>query len=306
MREARWGKWVLAAYFCLFLLFLYGPMIVMAILSFNGLQGGISFPLKGTSLQWWQALWDDSVPLSQAARIRPAAGNSLYLGLAAGAVTSLLALSLSMAFRRRFRFDGALFFLVLLALMTPGFLLSVGTSFFWQAIGLNASIWKTALGTTVVWALPFGFLVMIAVWNRYESAVEEAARDLGANALTTFREVTLPLVWTGVFGTFLFGFTLTWNEYDRVALFLSAADSTLPIQIFSFTVGSVIRPDLYALGTATTAVVLLAILIAVGFMASRLRRGREKTSLEDQVKEELGEVAKIDSAIDLGPGTLRS
>jgi len=94
-----------------------------------------------------------------------------------------------------------------LATMTPGFLLSLGTSFFWQWMDLRPSLWTTALGTNVIWVLPFGFLVMIAVWNRYDDSVEEASRDLGTNAWTTFREVTLPLVWIGVFGTFLFGFT---------------------------------------------------------------------------------------------------
>ena len=63
---------------------------------------------------------------------------------------------------------------------------------------------------------------MLAVWNRYDDHIEEASRDLGANQLTTFREVTLPLVWTGIFGCFLFGFTLTWNDYDRTALLLNS------------------------------------------------------------------------------------
>ena len=78
-----------------------------------------------------------------------------------------------------------------------------------------------------VWALPFGFLVMVAVWNRYDRRVEEAARDLGATRFTTFREVTLPLIWTGIFGAFLFGFTLSWNEYDRTALALGSGKTTL-------------------------------------------------------------------------------
>ncbi len=59
-------------------------------------------------------------------------------------------------------------------------------------------------------------------------------------------------------GAFLFGFTLAWNEYDRTAL-LAAGDNTLPLEIFALTVGSVIRPDLYALGTATTAVSLIGV-----------------------------------------------
>ena len=62
-----------------------------------------------------------------------AAISSLYLALMCGALASLLSLSLSMAFRRRFPGDGVLFYVIMLALMTPGFLLSLGTSLFWQS-----------------------------------------------------------------------------------------------------------------------------------------------------------------------------
>ena len=305
LHESRWSKPLLAIYFVIFLIFLYGSMIVMAVLSFNGPQGGISFPLKGTSLIWWEALFNSDVPGSKAGQIKDAGLKSFYLGLLSGAVTSVLALTLSMAFKRRFRFDGVVFFLVLLCLMTPGFLLSLGTSFFWSWMDIRPDVWKTALGTNVIWALPFGFLVMIAVWNRYEDTIEEGARDLGANALRTFREITLPLVWTGVFGTFLFGFTLSWNEYDRTALFLSGGDSTLPIRIFSFTVAGVIRPDLYALGTGTTAVALLAVVVGVVFALIRIRRRSATVELETQVAEELGELAGSDDGQSLAAGDAR-
>ena len=289
MKEARWSKWALAIYFALFVVFIYGSMIVMAVLSFNGPSGGVSFPLEDPGFQWWRALWADDVPGSKANQIRPAAATSIYLGLAVGAITTILALTLSMAFRRRFRGDGGLFFLVLLALMTPGFLLSLGSAFLWNTMDILPSLWKTVLGTNVVWALPFGFLVMLAVWNRYDNTVEESARDLGANASKTFREVTLPLVWTGLFGCFLFGFTLSWNEYDRTALVIASGENTLPVQIFSFTVASVIRPDLYALGTATIAFALLVVSIALVFASIRLRR-RGRVARETQIQEELGEV----------------
>jgi putative spermidine/putrescine transport system permease protein len=254
MPRGRWTKRILAVYFLLFLLFLYGPMIVMAALSFQGPQGAVTFPMRGLSLHWWNELVNG--PRSDT--IRETATRSVELSLAVGFVVAILAFSLSMGYRRRFRFDGALFYLIMLALMTPGILLSLGTAFFWRFMDLRTSLWQTALGTNVVWGLPFAFLIMVAVWNRYDNAVEEASRDLGAGGFRTFREVTLPLVWTGVFGAFLFGFTLAWNEYDRTAL-VAAGANTLPLEIFALTVGSVIQPDLYALGTATTAVSLLGV-----------------------------------------------
>jgi putative spermidine/putrescine transport system permease protein len=282
MKRGRWTRRILAVYFLVFLLFLYGPMIVMATLSFQGPQGAVTFPLRGLGVHWW----DQLVNGPRAESIRETAIRSLELAAVAGVVVAILALTLSMGYRRRFRADGALFYLVMLALMTPGILLSLGTAFFWRYMGEQTSLWETALGTNVVWGLPFGFLIMVAVWNRYDDAVEEASRDLGAGSLRTFREVTLPLVWTGLLGSFLFGFTLAWNEYDRTAL-LAAGANTLPLEIFALTVGSVIRPDLYALGTATTAVSLLAVAIFLAAAAIILRRRARHL----RSRRELGEVA---------------
>ena len=194
------------------------------------------------------------------------------MSLAAGAIVSIIAFTLSMAFRRKFRGEGASFYLIMLALMTPGFLLALGTQLFWSWLGEAPSLWKTALGANVIWGIPFGFLVMLAVWNRYDERIEEAARDLGADQKRTFREVTLPLVWTGIFGCFLFGFTLAWNDYDRSILLVSGSEiQTLPLTIGGLTFTGAIRPDLYALGTATTLVSLGAIVLLLVVAAVRLR-----------------------------------
>lgn len=292
-KRRDWAKWGLGAYFCGFLIFLYTPAILMAILSFQGYYGGPSWPFRGPlNLSWWRALFDSSLPTYQATNIHTAAINSLELSLAAGAIVSVLAFTLSMAFRRRWRFksDGVAFYLIMLALMTPGFLLAVGTQLFWAYMNASTSIWLTALGANVIWGIPFGFLVMLAVWNRYDPRVEEAARDLGADRKRTFREVTLPLIWTGIFGCFLFGFTLNWNDYDRTVLFQTRATDTLPLEIGGITFTGGIRPDLYALGTATTALSLLAIgaLLVVASLRLRFRGAPVR-----RVEEELGLVEAI-------------
>lgn len=255
MGERRATKWGLGFYFLLFLIFLYGPMIVMAVISLQGASASITFPLRGFSLHWWEALWNGE----HSSVIKTTTGTSLRLGAVVGGVTALLSLTLSMAYRRRFRGDTALFYIVILALMTPGFVLGLGTLLFWKLLGIDTHLWPTALGTNAVWGLPFAFLVMIAVWNRYDRRIEEAARDLGASPFRTFREVTLPLIWTGVFGAFLFGFTLSWNEYDRTALVIGSGENTLPAQIVGLLQGAVVRPDFFALGAATTLFTLLII-----------------------------------------------
>jgi putative spermidine/putrescine transport system permease protein len=287
-----WVKIVLAIYFVLFLVFLYAPLLLMGVLSLQGEFGAITFPFRGPlGIEWWKSLVDDTIPGSNARAISAAAQQSVWLSLAAGAITALLAFTLSMAYRRPFRGSGLGFYVIMLALMTPGYLLALGTQLFWSFMGWDTSLWKTALGTNVVWGIPFGFLVMLAVWNRYNPAVEEAARDLGADRARTFREVTLPLVWTGIFGSFLFGFTLTWNDYDRTLLLISGLETqTLPLQIAGLTFTAAIRPDLYALGTATTLVTLLLIGILLVVAAARLRlRGRKVA----RVEEEFGEIDSL-------------
>ena len=292
-RRRDWAKLGLGTYFVIFLVFLYAPMILMAILSFQGYYGGVTFPFRGPAgLIWWRSIFETQVGgvFTHAADIKAAGQRSLWISLAAGAVVAVFSFTLSMAFRRRFRGDGVAFYVIMLALMTPGFLLGLGTQLLWKAMGVNTGLWQSALGANTVWGIPFGFLVMLAVWNRYDEHIEEAARDLGANLAQTFREVTLPLVWTGIFGAALFGFTLTWNDFDRTVLLV--LDNTLPLQIVGLIQASAIRPDLYALGTATTLVTLFLIFSVLVVVTVRLRlRGRRV----ERVEEELGLAGAIDT-----------
>ena len=292
-----WAKWGLGTYFVIFLIFMYAPMILMGILSFQGVFGSITWPFRGpVSIEWWKSLWDENIPGSHAAEIRESGKVSLWVSIAAGLIVAFIAFTLSMAFRRKFRGEGMSFYIIMLALMTPGFLLALGTQLFWSWMGTAPSLWKTALGANVIWGIPFGFLVMLAVWNRYDEHVEEAARDLGADQKRTFREVTLPLVWTGILGCFLFGFTLTWNDYDRSILLVSGSETqTLPLTIGGLTFTGAIRPDLYALGTATTLVSLLAIVVLLGVAAIRLRVSGRRTA--PAAEEELGMAEGLDARV---------
>jgi putative spermidine/putrescine transport system permease protein len=292
-----WPKIGLAVYFVVVLFFLYVPMILMAILSFQGPYGNLTFPFRGPfTLDWWRSLFDPSIPGSIADDVQASGRQSLWLSLAAGAIVAILGFSLSMAFRRRWRFksDVVAFYVIMLALMTPAFLVGLGNQLLWSAMHELPSLWKTALGANVVWGIPFSFLVMLAVWNRYDKHIEEAARDLGADQKRTFKEVTLPLVWTGVFGSFLFGFTLTWNDFDRTILLQNGYETQpLPILIGTWPSSRPIRPDLYALGAATTTVSLLAIAILLVVFALRLRF---RSAPVHRAAEELGDTSGLGEA----------
>ncbi len=268
---SRRTKWLLGIFFGLFTLFLYGPMLAMAVLSLQGPFGSQTFPARGlVSGHWYSELFADSLQ-----GVRDATGVSIRLSLIVAAITALLSMSLGMAFRRRFRGSGILFYGILLSLMTPGILISLGLSLLSYYVGLDTGIYTTALGVQVVWALPFGFLVMTAVFNRYDARAEEAARDLGASSIVTFREVTLPIVWTGVFGAGLFGFTLAWNEFERTFL-VAGPTQTLPLEIFRITSASVLRPYVYSLGVLTT--LFSFVLIAVFMLVSRASQRRAESA----------------------------
>jgi putative spermidine/putrescine transport system permease protein len=296
-----WAKFGLAVYFVIFLFFLYVPMILMAILSFQGPFGQLTFPFQGPfSLDWWRSLFDADIPGSIADEVQASGRQSLWLSLASGVIVALLGFMLSMAFRRQWRFktDVVAFYVIMLALMTPAFLVGLGNQLLWSAMDELPSLWKTALGANVVWGVPFAFLVMLAVWNRYDRRIEEAARDLGADAKTTFREVTLPLVWTGIFGSFLFGFTLTWNDFDRTILLQNGYEAQpLPILIGTWPSSRPILPNLYALGAATTAVTLFLIFTVLIAVTLRLRL---RSAPVTRPAEELGEAEGLSDAAALG------
>jgi putative spermidine/putrescine transport system permease protein len=278
----RLSKWGLGAWFGLFLIFLYGPVLVMLVLSLQGPDGRSTFPARGLiSGHWYNYLGNDA-----SAALRTAAGVSVTLALVVGLIASALSLSMMMAYRRMGRRTGRAFlYLILLSLMTPGILLSLGMSLWWKLLGLNVSLYPTGLGVQVAWALPFGFLVMLAIFNRYDVAVEEAARDLGASAIQTFSRVTLPIIWGGVFGAALFGFTLSWNEFERTLLV--SPTPTLPLEIYGELVSATLQPNLYALGVITTfgtiALVFL-MLIIVALLVRRTARAQAAALAEDDVQ----------------------
>jgi putative spermidine/putrescine transport system permease protein len=301
VKERRdWAKWGLGAYFALFLFFLYIPMILMAILSFQGDTGQLTFPFRGPiSLDWWRTLWDTNLFNTIADDVSASGRQSFYLSIVAGVLVAVFGFSLSMAFRRRWRLkgDAIAFFVLMLALMTPAFLVGLGNQLLWKFMGYTPNLWYTALGANVIWGIPFAFLVMLAVWNRYDRHIEEAARDLGANGPTTFREVTLPLVWTGIFGSFLFGFTLTWNDFDRTILLQSGYEAQpLPILIGTWPQSRPILPNLYALGAGTTTITLALIFVVLIAVTLRLRlRGAPVHSVEEEFGEESGGGIRVET-----------
>ncbi|WP_299820074.1 ABC transporter permease [uncultured Roseibium sp.] len=238
--------YVLAAFFTLFVIFLYGPVITIGILSFQGPKGGLTFPMNGVSVHWFYDLFEQQAVGDIWGSFR----RSFALGLMVMSVTVVLSVMGGMAFRRKFRGSSVLFYLIIASLIVPSILVSLGVGLIFNILDLEVHWATSGFGSQLTWTLPFGLLIMFAVFNRFDKSYEEAARDLGASPWQTVRHVVLPIIAPMLIGVALFGFTLSYDEFARTLL-TAGSYNTLPLEIFGMTT-NVTSPVLYALGTLTT------------------------------------------------------
>ncbi len=261
--------YVLAAFFTLFVLFLYGPLSAIVILSFQGPNGGLTFPLNGVSFHWFGNLFEQQAVGDFGGSFR----RSFALGIMVMVVTVVVSLLAGLAFRRKFAGATALFYLSVASLVVPSIIISLGIGVLFSQLGLQPAWYSSGFGAHLTWTLPFGVLIMFAIFNRFSPAYEEAARDLGASSWQTFRHVVLPMIAPPLIGVGLFGFTLSYDEFART-LMTSGTYNTLPLEIYGMTT-NVTTPVLYALGTVTTLFSFLVIAGTLGIiMAMNRRRGR--------------------------------
>jgi putative spermidine/putrescine transport system permease protein len=260
------GRWALLGFLGLFILFLYGPTITILVLSFQGPDGGLTFPLNGVSLHWFAALFQTQAVGDFGGSL----ARSLALATMVMAATVAISVSAGLAFRRRFRGSQALFTLTVASLIIPSILVSLGVGLLFSQAGLDPAWDTSAFGAQLTWTLPFGVLIMFAVFNRFNKAWEEAAKDLGATPWQGFWHVVLPIIAPSVVGIALFGFSLSYDEFARTLL-TAGSDNTLPLEIFGMTT-NVTTPVLYALGTVTTVFSFVVIGVALTTVSVLSRR----------------------------------
>jgi len=293
MRESRSPAfYLLAAFFCLFLLFLYGPTLTIFVLSFQGPEGGMVFPMRGVSLHWFHQLFEGIGVID----ISAAMWRSFKLGVLVTMLTVVLAVSASLAFRKNMRGAGALFYTTVASLIMPSIIVSLGIGLSFRLLdgGLKAmfewlgwsgvsetfttsmGLYTSALGAQLTWTLPFGLLIMFAVFNRFNPAYEEAARDLGASPWQTLRHVVLPLIGPSVIGVGMFGFTLSWDEIARSSQAIGDLN-TLPLELQGLTT-TVTTPVIYALGTLTTLISFVVVALGLGLAALGRRKSASRST----------------------------
>ena len=261
--------YLFAAIFGLFVLFLYGPMLTIFILSLQGPQGSLTFPMRGFGFSWLSGVFEDQIVGSF---VEPF-GRSLLLGLMVAVLTVVLALFTGLAFRKPFRGATPLFYLTIASLIVPGILISLGIGLLFELMGQPIQWYSTALAGHLTWTLPFAFLIVLGIFNRFNPSYEEAARDLGASRFASFRNIVLPLIAPSLLGVAILSFTLSYDEFTRTSL-IAGENNTLPLEIFGMTT-NVTKPTLYAFGTVTTAVSFALVGLAIAsFQYFSQRRGK--------------------------------
>ena len=268
--------YVLGALFAAFLAFMYGPMLVIFILSFQGENGGMSFPMVGTSLLWFKQLLSNTGRMGD---IPSALLRSLEMAVLASALTVVICVSAGLAFRRRFFGAGVLFYTAVASLVMPSLFVGFGIALGFKELGWKTSLFTSGLGAQLTWTLPFGLMITFATIGRFDRRYEEAATDLGATSWQRFKDIILPIIMPGVIGVALFGFTLSYDEFPRSQLTVGTVN-TLPLEIWAMTTAA-ISPVLFALGTVTTVVSFLVLTLAIATIGVIVRRragGRVKTA----------------------------
>jgi spermidine/putrescine transport system permease protein len=242
----------LSAYALAYLVFLYGPVLVLPVFSFNNSEF-IAFPLSGFTTRWYQDLGADTA-------MQHALGNSLKVGLAAALLSTALGLAAARAVTRyRLKGAGATLGFISLPLFIPDIVLALSLMLLLGLLNLPLSLAAVVLGHLLI-CVPFALTVLIARFEGFDRDLEEASADLGEDPWATFWRVTFPLMLPGIVASLLLTFITSFDEF-LLAFFLSGTEATLPVYIWGQLRFPERLPMVLALGALIlTASVMLVIL----------------------------------------------
>lgn len=213
----------LSLYFVLFFLFTYTPLFVLAIFSFND-SIIMAFPLKGFTLKWYEAFVADQTAIS-------AILNTIYVATASASVATIAGLMAALALVRH-RFPGRELYtnVILMPMVIPGILLGISLLSLFSQSGVPLSLLTVMTGHALM-SIPYATLVIMARLIGFDPALEEAAMDLGADEIRTFREITFPIIFPGILVAFMLAFTVSLEDV-AVAFFTIGYSPTLPIYVY--------------------------------------------------------------------------
>lgn len=245
------------------LVFLYAPMIVIAIYSFNSIRSITVW--GGFSVNWYLKVFSNPA-------IQKAAMNSLVVAIVAATVATIFATcgALAMSRGRPLKGQEAAFGLINLPLMVPEIVSAVGSLLFFVAVGIPLGLGSIMLAH-LVFCIPFAYLPISARMEGIEAYYEEAARDLYADRWKAFRYVLMPLLMPGVISGFILAFIISLDDFIITNFVAGPGATTLPLAIYGM-VRTGFTPEINAIST-------LMLLISIFFVSLSYVLGRKQKGL---------------------------
>ncbi|WP_404422407.1 ABC transporter permease [Thalassospira australica] len=242
-----------------FFAYLYLPIVVLIVLSFN--ENRLATIWTGFTTDWYVvALGNDD--MLRAAR------NSLIIAVSATVVATLAATLAALGMSgRRFRGETGVAAMLALPLLVPEIVTAIATLLFFVALGVKLGL-ISVIAAHTVFCIPFAYLPIRARLEGMDPSLVEAATDLYANEWKAFRRVTLPLLWPGIISGAMLSFIISLDDFVISYFVGGAGATTLPIYIFGM-IRIGITPEVNAVSALMLVVSIL--FVSVSFLIDRIR-----------------------------------
>ena len=250
----RLGRWGLGSYFTLLVLFLYAPLVVIFVFSFND-STIPALPLSGFTTRWYDAAFNDSELLDAVTLSAKIAVCNAIFATTLG-VIGALGLSARRVFLRP-----AVTALMMLPLVVPYIVLAIGMLILIHQAGLNQS-WIAVLAGHVVITVPYTILIILPRLRTRDASLPEAARDLGSSEVGSFWRITRPLITPAIVSSMIVSFTISFDEYAIASFLVPPGHDTFPIFLYSNARTPALRPQTVAIAGLVIAISLLLVVVA--------------------------------------------
>jgi spermidine/putrescine transport system permease protein len=270
------GKGALKGIFVLLVLFLYAPLLILLVFSFNDNNLPV-FPLKGFTTDAYSDFIANAELRASIVTSAKAAAVSSVIAVVLGVLAAIVLV------RREFFGKGAVSVLLLSPLVVPLIALAIGLLVFLNRVPVLDPGLRAIVAGHVVLSLPYAILILAPRLARIDASLEEAARDLGARPLRTFSSITLPLIMPAIVSSFLVAFTISFDEIV-VASFVNGAATTFPLYLYSQLRFPTLLPQVMAVAVVVMfASVLLLLAAELGRRVAERRLGTEPSPVADAV-----------------------
>jgi len=246
------NPWLQRAYAALVYGFLYVPLLVVAVFSFN--DSKFSLAWHGFTLQWYSKLWENSSLMS-------AALNSLLIAASAATAATLLG-TVAAFIIHQYRFPGRrlLFGSLFVMMMSPDIVIAISLLLLFLALALPLGFGTLFMAHTVL-CVPFVASTVYSRFHGFQRDIIDAAKDLGADEYQVFRHIVIPVAAPAVVGGWLLSFTLSLDDVV-ISFFSTGPDfEVLPLRIYSM-VRLGIKPDVNALCVVMMAITIIALVLS--------------------------------------------